>query len=439
MKRGLVVYLGLFALAALVFDLFPGIDLWMSGLFYRAGEGFFLRDDHALRLLFQGVFYLTDTIAILVVSVFIVSPWRKRPVLGIDHKAAVFLILSLAIGPGILVNSVLKDNWGRARPVQVETFGGTQHFTPVLEPSDQCARNCSFPAGHPSIGFFLVSFAFLVPNLGRRRIAIAASLGLGAVIGLARIIQGGHFLSDVVFSGLLVFATSWLLYQAIMQRDWAAVPSRRRQVALVTIGCALAAAVSFLFYDRPIAIHFHNIDSRTHGIFEFITQFGLGKGYLIISGLSFIGFGVASYRLRDARIAGLCRLYARRAAFLFLAVAASGLIVDLLKIVFGRARPKLLFRDDLYGFTWWGRGADLWSFPSGHAATVIALAAALTLLWRRAWPLYWSLALLICASRVIIDAHYLSDVIAGGWIGILTVWALQAGFSRFTFGLRDTP
>ena len=439
MKRGLIAYLVLFALAALIFDLFPGVDLWASSLFYRGGEGFFLRDDRSLRILFQAVFYLTDAITVLLPLIFIVSIWRKRPILGIDHKAAVFLLLSLVIGPGILVNSVLKDNWGRARPVQVLEFAGTQHFTPVLEPTNQCARNCSFPAGHPSIGFFLVSFAFLIPSVRKRRIAIGGALAFGGLVGLARIMQGGHFLSDVVFSGLLIFATSWLLYQAVLRELWLALPTRMRGIAVLTVGCALAAAISFAFYDRPIAIYFHGIDSRTHGIFVFITQFGLGKGYLIISGLAFIGCGIASLRIRDSRIASICRLYARRAAFLFLAVMISGIVVDLLKVIFGRARPKLLFRDNLYGFTWWGSGADLWSFPSGHSATVIGLAVALTLIWRRAWPLYWALALLICASRLIIDAHYLSDVIVGGCIGVVTVWLIQAAYERFGFRLSDTP
>src|SRR6202007_2501046 len=110
-------------------------------------------------------------------------------------------------GPGLVTNAILKDHWGRARPTQITEFGGTKAFTPALVPARQCERNCSFVAGHPALGFYLVSFGFLVPP-PRRRVVEAIAIATGALFGAARIAQGGHFLSDVVFSGLVVYAVS---------------------------------------------------------------------------------------------------------------------------------------------------------------------------------------------------------------------------------------
>lgn len=117
-------------------------------------------------------------------------------------------------------------------------------------------------------------------------------------------------------------------------------------------------------------------------------------------------------------------LYAGQAAFVFAAIALSGLIADIAKPVFGRARPALYFTDRLFGFTGSGAHADHWSFPSGHTVTVSALALALTFLYPRFWPLYLTAAVLVAASRVIIAAHYLSDVVGGAFLGITVTWAL---------------
>src|SRR5205823_2457834 len=77
--------------------------------------------------------------------------------------------------------------------------------------------------------------------------------------------------------------------------------------------------------------------------------------------------------------------------FVFVSIAASGIVVNILKAIFGRARPKLLFAHADYYFGWWGFQADYWSFPSGHAVTIVALAAALYFLWPR-WVAIYAVA-----------------------------------------------
>jgi undecaprenyl-diphosphatase len=190
--------------------------------------------------------------------------------------------------------------------------------------------------------------------------------------------------------------------------------------------------------DRPAARFFHDGDARVHAVFAFITKFGLSDAYLIVSSLLFVGLRIAAARTRDTARAPLLLLNAYRALFIFVVVAASGITTDVIKVICGRARPKLLFGDNVYGFTWGATQADYWSFPSGHATTAAALATALFLLWPRGLPLYVVAALLVMASRIILDAHYTSDVIAGAVIGVAAAWAAWLVFAQTGLRLRTS-
>lgn len=439
MRRTLAAYAAALVLATALFLLFPSIDLWAAHLFYRADGGFYLGDAWPVRAIYAGVPYLTDAVVVGVAALYLLSLRRGRPVAGVDGRVAAYLLLALALGPGLVVNTLLKDHWGRARPSQIEVFGGTRQFTPAPLPADQCARNCAFPAGHPAMGFYFVSFALLITERRRRSIAIAAALAAGALIGLARMAQGGHFLSDVVFSGLIVTGISLLLHRAIVANGalarWAARQRPSRRVALPALGLLLLLLLSMAFIDRPVARYFHESAPGFRNVFQFITQFGLAKGYLAIAALLFVALRVAARGVESARARALLRLNAQRALFILLALLSSGLIADSVKIIVGRARPKLLFAEGFYGFTWGALQADYWSFPSGHASNIAALAVALFLLWPRGAVLYAVAALLVMASRVIIGAHYPSDVLAGAALGASTAWLVWRGFARYGIAL----
>jgi len=434
MRRTLAAFAAALVLAAALFLLFPGLDLWTAGLFYRAAGGFYLGNAWAARAIYTGVPYLTDAVVVGVAALYLLSLRRGRPVAGIDGRVAAYLLLALALGPGLVVNTVLKDHWGRARPAQIEAFGGTRQFTPAPLPADQCAHNCSFPAGHPAMGFYLVSFALLVPERWRRRAAIGAALAAGALIGLARMAQGGHFLSDVVFSGLIVTPISLLLHRVIVANDalarWAARHRPSRRLALPALGLLLLLPLSMAVVDRPVARYFHESDPGFRNVFQFITQFGLAKGYLAIAALLFVALRLAALGVESARARALLGLNAERALFILLVLLSSGLAADVVKVVVGRARPKLLFADGVYGFTWGALQADYWSFPSGHASNIAALAVALFLLWPRGAVFYAVAALLVMASRVIITAHYPSDVLAGAVLGASVAWLVWQSFAR---------
>ncbi len=128
--------------------------------------------------------------------------------LKLEHwrDPGLFYGLLLILGPGIIVNGVLKPYWGRPRPNAIIPFGGQREFLPVWEWGRGQAES-SFPSGHASMGFYLMAPAF-VHYRRRPRLALAfLLLGIlsGGVIGLARMVAGGHFPSDVVWAGGIVY------------------------------------------------------------------------------------------------------------------------------------------------------------------------------------------------------------------------------------------
>ena len=165
-------------------------------------------------------------------------------------------------------------------------------------------------------------------------------------------------------------------------------------------------------------------------VFQFVTQFGLAKGYLAIAALLLVALRLAALGVESAQVRALLRLNSQRALFILLVLLSSGLVADIVKVIVGRARPKLLFADGFYGFTWGALQADYWSFPSGHASNIVALGVALFLLWPRGALLYAVAVLLVMASRVIIGAHYPSDVLAGAALGASVAWLVWRGFAR---------
>jgi lipid A 4'-phosphatase len=195
-------------LACVVLSLaFPTLDLAVSALFYRPSDGFFLHDHPVVVFVYRTVPWAAAGLAVGLSSVLLSSlifararPWRR---------GTGYLLLVLVVGPGVMVNTLLKDHWGRARPHQLEQFGGARYFTPALLPADQCDRNCSFVSGHAALGFYLAAIGFVATH--RRRVWLVAGLVAGTAIGLVRIVQGGHFLSDVVFSFFVVYAVAWVL------------------------------------------------------------------------------------------------------------------------------------------------------------------------------------------------------------------------------------
>lgn len=132
-------------------------------------------------------------------------------------------LLVVCIGLGFTVDWVLKDHFGRPHPYQTHVFTGDQDFVPAFHYRPLCEVNCSFVSGHAAGGF--VWMAWGMWGWRRRRQAwLLAGVAAGGFFGAARIMQGGHFLSDVVFSGWVI----WLSMQAI-RTVWLRLRRRRLQ------------------------------------------------------------------------------------------------------------------------------------------------------------------------------------------------------------------
>ncbi len=190
---------------------FPRIDIAVSALFFQPEHHTFVLRTHPVgEFVRKTLPVLLFVIAGLAAGLGGFAAWRKRPVLGVSGRAALFVISALALGPGVIVNVVFKGHWGRPRPSTIAEFFGPNHYVPPFLPSDQCLDNCSFPSGHAALGFWVVAFALLAAP-GWRRPALWTALAFGALVGVVRIAQGGHFLSDVLVSGIIVVGlTHWL-------------------------------------------------------------------------------------------------------------------------------------------------------------------------------------------------------------------------------------
>ena len=140
-----------------------------------------------------------------------------------DHEQTFLMRSSFFIfAPGILANSVFKDHWGRPRPRQVDMFGGSMPFHQPWQPGP-APKNASFPAGHPTIAFYLSAPYFVLRGKKSRSQALLWLWGgifYGVIMGMARIIQGGHFVTDVIWSAGFVYLTAILL-TALMKLDTA--------------------------------------------------------------------------------------------------------------------------------------------------------------------------------------------------------------------------
>ncbi|MEJ0011171.1 MAG: phosphatase PAP2 family protein [Bauldia sp.] len=197
-------------LLSLLFLVFPGLDIWFSGLFYD-GKGFPTGDLGAfvaLRALGNNLTFFVALGLVLVLVLKLALPEQQS---FIPPRDTLFVLGTLIVGPGIVVNLIFKNNWGRPRPTAVDIFGGNHPFVGAWHMSDACASNCSFVSGEASSAIWLITLAVLLP-LAWRRPALRILIGLAVLLSLNRVAAGGHFLSDVLLAWaitLAVIAVAW--------------------------------------------------------------------------------------------------------------------------------------------------------------------------------------------------------------------------------------
>ncbi len=209
--------LGLFALATSVLFCATDLDLTVASWFRSqdAHGAWRWTYDHTMLV---DLLYKKGTwpaIAVGVVAAVVAAVGWSARIWREPRRLALFLLLALAIGPGLLVNAVAKDHWGRPRPRELAQFGGTQaYIAPGMIDSESDGK--AFPCGHSSVGFAL-GFALCCWWWRRRRAlaiaALAGGIAYGLALGIARMSVGAHFLSDVLWSAYLPGLVALLLWR----------------------------------------------------------------------------------------------------------------------------------------------------------------------------------------------------------------------------------
>ena len=224
--KPLVRILAVLALAVLAGIILArtGGDIAVARRYFTPGEGWTQADDSLIQLLYRFGPWLAVTLAVGGLGVGLRSAFGPQRGSMAARRAWFFPLLML-LGPGLLVNAVGKDHWGRPRPKQIQEFGGTDTYITAGAIGPVAKDRKSFPSGHASMGFYLMAGYFVWR--GRRPLLARASLSagvlMGAAIGWARIVQGGHFLSDVIWAGAVVYlagellAWAWLREQALAE------------------------------------------------------------------------------------------------------------------------------------------------------------------------------------------------------------------------------
>lgn len=199
-----------------LFLVFPEIDLWFSGLFFDEVNGFYHVQNPVFGVIRNVFMYGLTLVAWLTIVLLIRS-------LAIGKRRAVslnvwwFMVASILVGPLGFVNGILKTYWGRARPADVEYFGGDKIFSPPMVITDQCDTNCSFVSGEGSaIATAVIVLAIVLwANMTTlwRAISLYVVLPM-SLFGIAlRVITGRHFLSDTIFGALYCALIIWFFYR----------------------------------------------------------------------------------------------------------------------------------------------------------------------------------------------------------------------------------
>ncbi len=181
----------------------PSIDVYLSGLFYYGEKQFLLQSLDLITILFREIIIRGIVIYILILPV--VSLWipLKQLYFGYEFsmKSILFVWITSLFNSIIVINLFFKSFWGRARPGETVQLGGAENFTPWYKISDACSSNCSFVSGDAAIGFAIIVLYFIT----KRSVYFWMSVILGASLGSIRIMEGGHFLSDVVMAATIIY------------------------------------------------------------------------------------------------------------------------------------------------------------------------------------------------------------------------------------------
>ena len=213
--------------------------------------------------------------------------------------------------------------------------------------------------------------------------------------------------------------------------------------SLWILAATVVLVVALIPFDPAISQHAQGLPGPIVAFNARITDFGTFRWMLYGSGLLVILAYVVHRVSSGGATAGRAKAAMRLSLYFFVTIGATSALVHLAKLIVGRARPELFAELGAYSLTPFAHDNLYASFPSGHSAAVGAFFGAFSMLVPRLRPLFLIGALAIGVSRVIVGAHYPSDVAAGLLLGLWTAIAVAFVFARrnwlFRFDTRGWP
>lgn len=211
LKKVLIVNTLFFFFFVLFFILFPKFDIFFSKLFFF--EEKFISDKYvfirSLRSFLKDSMIVISIVSFLLIMVNFFFKKKKKPILKPRTRLILIgFIVGPVIGCGLIANFYFKDNWGRARPINIQEFGGEKTYTQPFIISDQCERNCSWISGEASAAFSFIAGTIIIKS----PIFFLLNIIFGIIVSFCRIAMGGHFLSDNIF------AMIFMIYLAIIYK-----------------------------------------------------------------------------------------------------------------------------------------------------------------------------------------------------------------------------
>lgn len=217
-RAGLIIALAVAIIVGIMFGLDPQLDLALSRPFYAvvdARHNAFALGESATLVLLHAIALRGSTLLVVpAVAALVFKLILPRRKLLMSGRTIIFLMATMALGPGLLVNVALKNHWGRPRPAQVIPFGGSHHFVAWWDPRGDCPSNCSFVSGDVSSAAWTFAPAALAPP-SWRALAYGGALVLSIGMALMRMASGSHFFTDTIFAGVFTFLIIWLLHGLI--------------------------------------------------------------------------------------------------------------------------------------------------------------------------------------------------------------------------------
>lgn len=252
-KHGLFLLIGVLTFLVgltLIAEKYQLDQSWTSH-FYRSGQGWYLSHAQPWQALnsygtLPGLLLSTGALIGLYLS-YVRPRWQDL------RRYFLLVILAVIIGPGLLVNSCLKNYWGRPRPIQTTLYEGKWEYRPVFSPGTP-GRGKSFPCGHCTMGYSFLTLAVFWKR-SRRLAWIGVLWGLfyGSLLGLARMVAGAHFPTDVLWSLGIVTMVNVILYYWVFQipafshyRPQNTVRPRNRRLAIKVAVAGLLILLAFL-------------------------------------------------------------------------------------------------------------------------------------------------------------------------------------------------